>query len=310
MTQPTYSFVIPHYNIPELLERCINSIPERDDIQIIVVDDGSGLKPAVTRSDVELILLPEHTNAGNARNVGVSKAKGKWVLFPDADDFYNPGFLDEIDKYIDTDNQIVFFSVNSVYSDTLKPAFRCVPIEKSIEGSLNGDKKELDHLLFKRGNVNNLMILRSFIEQYDIRFESAVINNDVLFHMNSCYHVKRYAILDKKLYCLTKRIGSLQCSKNTLEKHYAHLGNLVKRYKCLAYIGLPLRRPIWWNLLYGYDNSLHRKNRFQRHVNRSIYLIKSLIVLTTGWKRLYDTRMFYVEEIKRSTAYAQQHCNE
>jgi len=36
-----YSIIIPHYNIPELLMRCLKSIPKRDDIQVIVVDDGS-----------------------------------------------------------------------------------------------------------------------------------------------------------------------------------------------------------------------------------------------------------------------------
>ena len=36
-----YSFIIPHKNCPELLWRCIQSIPERADVQIIVVDDNS-----------------------------------------------------------------------------------------------------------------------------------------------------------------------------------------------------------------------------------------------------------------------------
>ena len=36
-----YTVIIPHKNIPELLQRCLDSIPERDDIQVIVVDDNS-----------------------------------------------------------------------------------------------------------------------------------------------------------------------------------------------------------------------------------------------------------------------------
>lgn len=39
-----YSIIIPHYNAPHLLERCLKSIPVREDIQVIVVDDCS---PAV-----------------------------------------------------------------------------------------------------------------------------------------------------------------------------------------------------------------------------------------------------------------------
>lgn len=39
-----YSFIIPHRNVPHLLQRCIDSIPKRDDIQIIIVDDNSDPK--------------------------------------------------------------------------------------------------------------------------------------------------------------------------------------------------------------------------------------------------------------------------
>ena len=39
MNMITYSFVIPHHNTPELLQRLINSIPQREDIEIIVVDE-------------------------------------------------------------------------------------------------------------------------------------------------------------------------------------------------------------------------------------------------------------------------------
>jgi glycosyltransferase involved in cell wall biosynthesis len=44
-----YSFIIPHKNCPDLLQRCVDSIPDRDDVQVIVVDDNSdeGKKPAL-----------------------------------------------------------------------------------------------------------------------------------------------------------------------------------------------------------------------------------------------------------------------
>ena len=37
----TYTIIIPHKNIPLLLQRCLDSVPLRNDVQIIVVDDGS-----------------------------------------------------------------------------------------------------------------------------------------------------------------------------------------------------------------------------------------------------------------------------
>ena len=49
-----YSFIIPHKNCPVLLNRCLDSIPIRDDVQIIVVDDNSDVdkKPTLSRQDI------------------------------------------------------------------------------------------------------------------------------------------------------------------------------------------------------------------------------------------------------------------
>ena len=64
------------------------------------------------------IFTRENKGAGYARNVGLSLAKGKWLLFADADDFFNLGFLNVLDNYIDSDNDIVYFSANSINIDT------------------------------------------------------------------------------------------------------------------------------------------------------------------------------------------------
>jgi glycosyltransferase involved in cell wall biosynthesis len=58
-----YSVIIPHKNIPKLLQRCLDSIPQREDIQIIIIDDNSdpGIVdfehfPGLNRSNVEVPL--------------------------------------------------------------------------------------------------------------------------------------------------------------------------------------------------------------------------------------------------------------
>ena len=83
-----YSIIIPHKNIPDLLQRCLNSIPRRTDIQIIVVDDNSDPKkvdfehfPGVGEKCVEVYFTKEGKGAGYARNMGLKYAKGKWLLF-------------------------------------------------------------------------------------------------------------------------------------------------------------------------------------------------------------------------------------
>lgn len=66
-----YSIIIPHKDIPELLQRCLNSIPQREDIEVIIIDDGSKAVPVLTREDAELVALSENGGAGHARNIGL-----------------------------------------------------------------------------------------------------------------------------------------------------------------------------------------------------------------------------------------------
>ena len=85
-----YSFIIPHRNSPALLNRLIESIPQRKDIEIIIVDDNSSIdkRPSIIRGDLKIIELEEQDSngAGHARNIGLDMAQGEWLLFADADD--------------------------------------------------------------------------------------------------------------------------------------------------------------------------------------------------------------------------------
>ena len=91
------SVIVPHKNTPELLYRCLYSIPENKDIEIIIVDDGSDasvqdeLRTACPqiRKNSKVLFLPESHGGGHARNVGLSNAEGDYVLFCDCDDFFN-----------------------------------------------------------------------------------------------------------------------------------------------------------------------------------------------------------------------------
>ena len=120
-----YSIIIPHKNIPKLLQRCLDSIPRREDVQIIIVDDNSDPDivnfeqfPGLNDPFIEVVFTKDGKGAGYARNVGLTKAAGKWLLFADADDFFNYCINDILDEYVDSDADIIYFINNSVDSDS------------------------------------------------------------------------------------------------------------------------------------------------------------------------------------------------
>ena len=96
-----YSIIIPHFNSSQLLERMLNSIPRRDDIQIIVVDDNSneiekGELRKIRRPNVELYFQTTNHGAGFARNVGLDHVLGQWVIVADADDVFAPNAFETV----------------------------------------------------------------------------------------------------------------------------------------------------------------------------------------------------------------------
>ena len=200
-----YSFVIPHHNSPTLLNRCLDSIPQREDIEIIVVDDNSDAdkKPQVNRPDVKLIYIDaEHTKgAGRARNYGLAETKGKWLLFADCDDFYADSFLDEIDKFRDSDVDIVFFDAFFRYCEK-DGKFVEYKLTKYIKNFLlhPGDKNCSMYVKHCGNQPWTRMIRREYVEQIEARFSETLVCNDGWFSHFTSSKTNKIAATNKRLY--------------------------------------------------------------------------------------------------------------
>ena len=97
-TKPLVSVIIPAYDVAVCLDRCLDSVFAQDvaETQVIVVNDGStdGTAEVATRyGDRLLYLEQENQGQGAARNAGLRVARGDYVAFLDADDYWLPGFL-------------------------------------------------------------------------------------------------------------------------------------------------------------------------------------------------------------------------
>lgn len=212
-----YSIIIPHKNSPELLSRLLNSIPKRDDIQIIVIDDNSNLSSISfltslekERQNVLFLFQKESKGAGAARNIGLNLAQGKWLLFADADDFFNECFLSSVDKYLMSDNDIVYFSVNSVFSDTLEPGFRDRDIVEMINYTIStGD---FDKLRYKHHGPVSKMFNSNFVRQNGLTFDETMANNDAMFSVKTGFFAKKIQADKSPIYCISCSSSSVSHS--------------------------------------------------------------------------------------------------
>ena len=115
MKTPTFSFIIPHKNTPDLLQKCLDSIPHRKDVEIIVVDDNSDPTkvdfehfPGLNDACVKVIFDKDGGGCSHATNIALNNATGKWIVRGDADDFFEPDIVKAMDEYADSNYDIIF----------------------------------------------------------------------------------------------------------------------------------------------------------------------------------------------------------
>lgn len=231
-----YSFIIPHHNCPLLLNRLLGTIPVRDDIEIIVVDDNSDCdkKPYNLRDGVKLINLEanESKGAGHARNVGLDVATGKWLLFADSDDYYLEGFISDLDQYVDSNADIILFSafVDYKQGDLINDKERNY-IENTFDIFYNSPKNQID-IKKVACTVNvpwNKMYSHNFINEIGNRFEEIPISNDAWFVKNAGVNCKEVEILDKRLYFYVCYTNSITSKRRPLKHYYQAIDSNTRR---------------------------------------------------------------------------------
>lgn len=212
--KPTFTIIIPHKNIPTLLQRCLNSIPRRDDLHVIIVDDNSDRDvvnfatfPGLNDPQCEIFFTKDAKGAGYARNVGLKHADSKWVLFADADDFYSEKLNDFLDKYKETDYQTVYFCNETVDNDTLIP----IASELMVEDLLVECKQRgnMDALRYKAYAPWTKMTRLDLIREHNIKYEEIPAANDSLFNVKVGHYATNFDVCKEKVYVRTKRKGSL-----------------------------------------------------------------------------------------------------
>ena len=82
------SIIMPAYNAERFIENALASIPKREDIEIIVVNDGSTDKTAeiAKKFDVKLIDRKENLGIGYSRKEALNYVQGEYIMFFDSDD--------------------------------------------------------------------------------------------------------------------------------------------------------------------------------------------------------------------------------
>lgn len=131
------SVIVPVYNAEKYLPQCIESILKQEYplFELILIDDGSidhsgSICEEYAKRDSRIVVIHQNNKGVSAaRNEGIRRAKGEWIVFVDADDYVENTYLsrfnmsDEIDYSIQKEAHDYYSSKGELFKTIQKPRF-------------------------------------------------------------------------------------------------------------------------------------------------------------------------------------------
>lgn len=176
------SIIIPVYNEKDYIRRCLDSVYSNEEVEIIVVDDGStdGTSDILDEySDRFRILRPTKSNFGVAwaRNAGLLEAEGDYITFLDSDDEILKGGIEKmllaVDRELENGTNLIQFNHWRANGETMSARF-----------CNRAGVYSLDNLPLKWVLCWNKLYRHEFLTEHDIKFPwNVTFEEDCIFNL-------------------------------------------------------------------------------------------------------------------------------
>ena len=212
--------IVPVYNVEAYLPACIESLQKQKDIrlEIIIIDDGStdlsgfiAAQYAVQDSRIQII-RQKNKGLSAARNAGLERARGEFIVFLDSDDWVKENSLSKL-----------FIEAIGNQADVVMGNFMYSYQEKVVEGYFKPVPNELRYIPFsgKEGFIRliksnayapmawNYIYRRLFLEQIQARFDESIMHEDELWTPIVLAQAEKLIAVDVDFYYYRQREASL-----------------------------------------------------------------------------------------------------
>lgn len=277
-----YSFIVPVYNTEKYLKKCLDSLVNQTykNFEIIVVNDGSTDKSSNIISKYQkkykniIVIDKENEGLSMARNRGVQKSSGKYIIFVDSDDYVSNKLLEEVDKKID-DSDILRFQIATEDEEYTKINEYH---EESFESMCGYDAfKYLSSYHFVEPAWCYVIRKNYYIEN-KFSFKKGVYHEDFGLIPYVIYKARKVKSIDFIGYYYIQRNGSIM-NNNDYKKTVKKAFDMLEQYKTMRL----------------FAKNINRKNNLDDYFLS--YISNSVIVKARELKK--DEKKVYINELKK-----------
>lgn len=214
------SIVVPVYNMGDKIETCVQSLIKQtyQNIEIILVDDGSkddSYQHCLHLAEIDSRIIALHTEnrgSGPARNHGIDHATGRYIYFPDADDYLEPNAIAIlVDAIKDGEYDLVVFGFKNVNQDGKE-----ISVKRYSETVREGEDIRKDYSPYMttgseygiQGAPWNKFFVLSVIKAHELEYPPLRRHQDEGFIARYMCHAQKVRFIEDVLY--TYYVNDLQ----------------------------------------------------------------------------------------------------
>ena len=254
------SVVMPIYNAGEYLSRAISDVLRQTvrEIELICVNDGStddsfDILEDLQHDDERITLISEDNFGPSvARNRGLKEATGKYIMFLDADDMFEPTLLETLYDIAERDNLDVAVTGFDIYNDSQNRIFPATEEPNAAifeKGRVTSKNEYPDNILSSTtGYVWNKLFRASFLHDKKLAFDPDLyVFEDVHFTCSAMATAERVGMAAGTL--VHHRIYSEQSRATLFRKYYGQIPVVYAKVKEFL-----MQRGMYIPLKKGYIN--------------------------------------------------------
>ena len=204
--KPLLTVVIPVYNVEKYLKRCVESVIAQDwkKYEILLVDDGStDHSPQICDNYVKTydfisVIHKENGGLSEARNTGLSQAKGEYVYFPDSDDWIEPDTFIALSEALESQK----FDIISFNREFVKSEEDAIVSDSVVTIVFEGKDAFVEMLKhsYITGFANDKIYRKSLFMDHDILFPKGKYYEDLGTNYKLFLSAKKVYATNQKYY--------------------------------------------------------------------------------------------------------------